>query len=106
VRALGLETSAEMAAKEKGSREKRAANMRRNGATDEEIEFLLDRRVELNAMTSDQFVEFIERGLTEHGVRKVVPKPDMLAEVFRAHCRCRKLKLGCTNGELRLGLVI
>ena len=30
-------------------------------------------RVELNAMTSDQFVAFVERKLTEHGAAKVIP---------------------------------
>ena len=48
------------------------ARLRINGATEAEIEFLLrgegktGQRVELNAMTSDQFVAFVERKLTEH----------------------------------------
>jgi hypothetical protein len=66
--------------------------MRRNGASDEEIEFLLERRDELNAMTSDQFVEFIESGLTEHGVDKVVPSPDLLAETNRARARAEQVR--------------
>jgi hypothetical protein len=46
VRALNLEHSAERAFV-KGSREKRRANLERNGASVEEADFLLDRRVEL-----------------------------------------------------------
>jgi DNA topoisomerase VI subunit B len=63
---LGLEDFAE-AVSDDGSREARAKNLRKNGATEEEIQFLLDRRVELDAMTSEQFVEFVERKRTEHG---------------------------------------
>jgi hypothetical protein len=58
--------------------------LRRNGASLEEIEFLLSgRRVELNAMASDQFIEFLEGKLTEHGVTKVIPAKDTLDETFR-----------------------
>ena len=41
----------------------------------EEINFLVEdqERVELNAMTSPQFVAFLERKLQENGVGKVVP---------------------------------
>jgi hypothetical protein len=51
----------------------RAATLRRHGATDREIEFLSRRRVELNAMTSRHFIEFIEAKFAEHGVEKVLP---------------------------------
>jgi hypothetical protein len=63
------------------------------GATKEEREFLVEgnrraggwvgQRVELNAMTSVQLVQFIERKLQEHGVSKVVPEEDILASAFR-----------------------
>jgi hypothetical protein len=49
----------------------------------EEIAFLRWRRVELNAMPSGMFIEFLERKLTQHGARKVVPTDDVLA----AHAR-------------------
>jgi hypothetical protein len=58
---------------DKGSLPVRAANLRDNGATKQEIEFLLDRRVELNAMTSDQLVAWIEAKFARHGVRKIIP---------------------------------
>ena len=61
----------------------RAATLRRHGATDQEIEFLSRRRVELNAMTSRQFIEFIEAKFAEHGVEKVLPN----AAVVEAHAR-------------------
>jgi len=69
---------------DRGSREARAKNMRKNGATEEEITFLLDQRVELNAFTSDHFVAYIERKLAEHAVRKVVPSKPLLQQTYRA----------------------
>jgi Protein of unknown function C-terminus (DUF2399) len=60
-----------------------ATNLRLNGATPEEIEFLLERRVELNAFASDELIEWLEGKLTEHGVQKVVPDQATLAEAYR-----------------------
>ena len=65
------------------SREARSANLRENGATDEEVEFLLDRRVELNALPSDELITFIERRLTEHGIQKIIPDAETLASAYR-----------------------
>jgi DNA topoisomerase VI subunit B len=48
-------------------------------------------RVELNAMTSDQFVEWIERRLTEEGVTKVIPTPDTLAHAYRRAVRTKAI---------------
>lgn len=62
--------------------------LRINGATDDEIAFLLSgRRVELNAMTSDVFVRFVEDGLRANGVTKVVPPISTLAETYAAFRR-------------------
>ena len=48
----------------KGDDDAIARRLRINGATDEEIAFLIgEERVELNAMSSDVFVEFVERKL-------------------------------------------
>jgi hypothetical protein len=62
----------------------------RHGASDEEIEFLVPededepcRRVELNAMTSRQLVDFVEAAFVRHGVGKVVPDN----AVIRDHAR-------------------
>jgi hypothetical protein len=67
-----------------------------NGATEEEVEFLAgeDRwskrqRVELNAFTSDQFVEWLTGkldDLEQQGILgKVVPDADTLEKAYRAH---------------------
>jgi hypothetical protein len=69
-----------------------ADNLKLNGATDDEIKFLRGqphgkgfrgRRVELNAFTSDQFVEWLERKLKEHGIAKVVPDQATLEIAYR-----------------------
>jgi hypothetical protein len=66
-----------------GSTEAVAANLAENGATEEEIGFLLKSRVELNALPSDQLVAFIEHKLDEVGIKKVVPDRPVLAEACR-----------------------
>jgi hypothetical protein len=48
-------------------------------------------RVELNAMTSDQFVTWIERRLTEHGVAKVIPTPETLAKAYQRATRTKAI---------------
>lgn len=63
------------------------------GATEEEIRFLVrkgkrktweGKRVELNALTSEQFIRFIERKLEAHGVTKVLPgNDDFLAAAYK-----------------------
>ena len=47
--------------------------LRECGATEQEVQFLRDRRVELNALITEQLVELVEDALTEHGIRKVIP---------------------------------
>jgi hypothetical protein len=73
-----------------------SANLCENGATKAEIKFLLTppaglepeagklvgSRVELNAFPSDQFIDWIERKLKEHGISKVVPDDDTLADAY------------------------
>jgi hypothetical protein len=58
-------------------------NLRENGATEEEVEFLLERRVEINAFASDQLIQWIEGKLEEHGVAKVIPAEEVLADAYR-----------------------
>jgi DNA topoisomerase VI subunit B len=67
--------------------------MRKAGATEEECAFLVRRhysdgtwdgeRVELNAMTAPQFIEWLEGKLVAHGVAKVVPDASILADAYR-----------------------
>ena len=67
-----------------------AANtLRRHGATEAEIEFLRDERIELNAMSSPQLVEFVERNLTEHSVTKLVPDDQTLEQQARRVIKAR-----------------
>jgi len=68
--------------------------LREYGATDEEIAFLVEkhtphkkhkwegRRVELNAMSPGQFIDWLERRLKEAGVTKLVPKQKTLADAW------------------------
>jgi hypothetical protein len=70
-------------------------NLRKNGATEEEIEFLCDnsgpswaphfrgRRVELNAFTSGELISWLESKLVEHGITKVVPDDQDLERAYR-----------------------
>ena len=69
-----------------------AYTLRRHGATQDEIDFLIQdpklprfegERVELNAMTSDELVDFIERKFEEHGVSKIIPTDDVLEQHAR-----------------------
>lgn len=59
--------------------------LRSYGATRQEIAHLVDRRhrIEIDAMTPAQLIEFIESKLTDNGVRKVVPDQQSLAAVYR-----------------------
>jgi hypothetical protein len=66
-------------------------NLIESGATQEEADFLVrgdartrwrGERVELNAMTSPQFIEWLDRKFAEVGVQKVVPDEDVLREAY------------------------
>ena len=59
------------------------ATLAESGATEAEIAFLLNHRVELNAFASDELVRWIEGKLEEHGVRKVIPGKTVLEEAYR-----------------------
>ena len=60
-----------------------ARRLKINGATEDEIAFLL-RRVELNAMLPDVFVLFVEADLVANCVRKVVPAAAGLDQTYAA----------------------
>jgi hypothetical protein len=76
------------------------ANVRENGATDAEVAFMFKdfdrlrstRRVELNAMTSPQFIAFVERKLRKAGIAKIIPDGDVLAEAYASMKRGRRLE--------------
>jgi len=70
-------------------------NLIKSGATEAEADFLVQsgyskhwhgKRVELNAMTSKQFIDWLETRLQKSGVRKFVPDQDALKKAYkRAH---------------------
>jgi len=51
------------------------------------------RRVELNAMTSPQFIRFVERKLRENKIAKIIPDQKLLANAFVAMERGRRLEI-------------
>lgn len=78
-----------------------------NGATDDEIDFLIPQekmqrkgtwgeRVELNAFTSGDFIDWIEGKLEEYDVKKVIPDASVLDEAFR-----RAYELECYQALLK-----
>jgi hypothetical protein len=74
-------------------------NLVENGATAEEVEFLYygsqrgshhGKRVELNAFTSDQFVEWLDSKLADYGVEKVIPDEETLEQAYRRAAAVRR----------------
>jgi hypothetical protein len=98
VEAIGLE--AEHQHHPKVSRSALEENLRTNGASEAEIAFMFrdfdnlrsTRRVELNAMTSPQFVAFVERKLRANSITKVVPDDEVLEEMYTAIGKGRRLE--------------
>jgi hypothetical protein len=87
---------------DKGSRISRARNLRENGATEAEIDFLVDDRVELNAMTADQLVTFVERKLKRRGIKKIVPSKHKLTEAYRLFVRSHAVEKIVRHGLEKL----
>ena len=85
---------------QKANKAKMMDNLRENGATEAEIAFMFKdfdskqslRRVELNAMTSRQFVNFIERKFRENYITKIVPDQDELAAAFQIFERGHRIE--------------
>jgi hypothetical protein len=63
-----------------------------NGATEAEITILLNERVELNALTSDNLIAMIERKLKAYSLKKVVPDEEVLIEAYQAFYHSNELK--------------
>ena len=69
-----------------------AENLGDNGATEEEIAVLVQggnwrshegERVELNAMTSGQFIRWLERKLKGQAIKKLVPERELIAKAYK-----------------------
>jgi hypothetical protein len=80
-------------------------NLEENGATPEEITFLCEggggkhfygHRVELNAFTSADFIDWIETKLKECGVEKIVPNDDTLKDAY-----ARAVKVAIVNSAIQ-----
>jgi hypothetical protein len=71
------------------------------GATEEEISFLVEdqgyrgwsgQRVELNAMTSDQFISWLETKLSENKIEKVIPDDAGLSAAYQRAMIAKRLE--------------
>jgi hypothetical protein len=87
-----LELESEPAAPRKMSEDAATEVLENNGAPAEEVEFLLEQRVELNALPSADLVEFIEQKLDEHSIEKVVPERATLEHTYRTFARDQQLQ--------------
>ena len=76
------------------------SNLRENGATDAEMNYLCDRRdwnrysgqrVELNAFASQELVDWIESKLKKHKIKKLVPDDGTLALAYRRSLEAQTL---------------
>jgi hypothetical protein len=99
-----------------------SANLLENGATHEEVQFLLNdsryeyddrgkrklisgmgRRVELNELPNDQFLAWLEDALVKHKVEKVIPEEAVLEQAYRrdmmAHLSQRLIAEGWQDME-------
>jgi hypothetical protein len=52
----------------------------------------IGQRVELNAMTSDQFIDWLEQKLADAGVQKVVPDRAALENAYRRAVRQKRVQ--------------
>jgi hypothetical protein len=86
--------------------------LRRSGASAAECKFLVSgggegkwegKRVELNEMTSPQFVEYLERKLTEVGAKKVVPEGDALKDAYHLQLKKAKFQLAVEAATKGIG---
>jgi hypothetical protein len=82
----------EPAAATKAKSSARQRYLAENGASDDEIDILLNERVELNAMASDALIQMIERKLDDYGLEKVTPDDDLIEETWRAFQRSARLQ--------------
>jgi hypothetical protein len=65
--------------------------LREAGLREEAINFLDTQRVELNAMTSRQLVDFIEGKFKQHHIDKVIPDKQTLVDTYRLFVKSNEL---------------
>lgn len=80
-------------------------------ATDEEAAFLVSggypgrwrgHRVEINAMTSDQLIAWLEAKFDEHGVQKVIPESDTLNNAYRRAVFLKRMQVEIAELEAEM----
>lgn len=86
-----VEMGLEVETLEEGKQHKAVANYVLEYDGDDWEEWLQTHRVELNAMTTPQLIEWLDEKMAEHGSGKLIPPPDVLeaelAECFEAKVR-------------------
>ena len=77
--------------------EKCKPNRGTTGMTSKEIEFMRSgRRVELNAFTAPQFVEWLESKLQEHLPNRLIPNDEIIAQAYR-----RAVAVASINSQMK-----
>jgi hypothetical protein len=87
-------------------------NLLASGASPEELAELLDpetsypnyagKRVELNAFSSGDFIQFIESKLHQHGIRKVIPDTQTISTAFRRAFSTHRLNLAMAKTRRKI----
>jgi len=62
------------------------------GATPEECDFLAYKRVEINMLSTEELIKFLERKFIEHGVKKVIPDEETLQMAYRRAVFCQEME--------------
>jgi hypothetical protein len=93
VRQHGLQSESVTYKSPRGQASDPSDNLRENGATEEEIDFLVTgknpwsgyrgQRVELNAFTAEALIAWIESKLRQHRITKLVPDKATLTQAYR-----------------------
>jgi hypothetical protein len=79
------------------------AGLEKNGATEEEIDFLCGgRRCELNAFDTKDLIDWIQTKLDEHGAKKLIPDKETLELAYRRDWKQGALKEKLEEEQRRL----
>jgi len=62
------------------------------GATPEECDFLSHKRVEINMLSTEDLIKFLERKFIEYGVKKVIPDEETLRKAYRRAVFCQEME--------------
>ena len=62
------------------------------GATAEECNFLSHKRVEINMLSTEDLIKFLERNFIEHDVKKVIPDEETLRKAYLRAVFCQEME--------------